>query len=306
MSQKKRGLGRGLDALLGGMNDEFSTPVSPQQVKSAEAPAPTGKDGELRNLPVDILQRGRYQPRIDMDPAALEELADSIRAQGVVQPIVVRELEAQPGRYEIVAGERRWRASQIAGLHEIPAVIRCIPDNIALAIALIENIQREQLNPMEEAHALQRLIDEFELTHQEASEAVGRSRVSVSNLLRLLALNEDVKRLLENGDIEMGHARALLGLMGIHQSEAARIVVDRSLNVRETEHLVRQMSEQSDKQGEKDTGKALDPNIRSLQDDLAERLGAKVALQHSAKGKGKLVISYNNLDELDGILAHIK
>jgi len=306
MSQKKRGLGRGLDALLGGMNDEFSTPVSPQQVKAAEAPTPTGKDGELRNLPVDILQRGRYQPRIDMDPAALEELADSIRAQGVVQPIVVRELEAQPGRYEIVAGERRWRASQIAGLHEIPAVIRCIPDNIALAIALIENIQREQLNPMEEAHALQRLIDEFELTHQEASEAVGRSRVSVSNLLRLLALNEDVKRLLENGDIEMGHARALLGLMGIHQSEAARIVVDRSLNVRETEHLVRQMSEQSGKQGEKDTGKALDPNIRSLQDDLAERLGAKVAVQHSAKGKGKLVISYNNLDELDGILAHIK
>ena len=306
MSQKKRGLGRGLDALLGGMNDEFTTPVSPEQVKSVEAATPTGKDGELRNLPVDVLQRGRYQPRIDMDPAALEELAESIRAQGVIQPIIVRELDGQTGRYEIVAGERRWRATQIAGLHEIPAVIRLIPDNVALAIALIENIQREQLNPMEEAHALQRLIDEFELTHQEAAEAVGRSRVSVSNLLRLLALNEDVKRLLENGDIEMGHARALLGLMGTRQSEAAHIVVNKSLNVRETEHLVRQMSEPSGKPGDKEPAKATDPNIRSLQDDLAERLGAKVALQHTAKGKGKLVISYNDLDKLDGILAHIK
>lgn len=305
MSQKKRGLGRGLDALLGGMNDEYTTPVSPEEVRSTEAPTPTGKDGELRNLPVDILQRGRYQPRIDMDPAALEELAESIRAQGVIQPIIVRELDGQTGRYEIVAGERRWRATQIAGLHEIPAVIRRIPDNVALAFALIENIQREQLNPMEEAIALQRLIDEFELTHQEASQAVGRSRVSVSNLLRLLALNDDVKRLLENSEIEMGHARALLGLTGTQQSEAAHIVVTKSLNVRETEHLVRQMSEQSAKNS-KEPGKAIDPNIRSLQEDLAERLGAKVALQHTAKGKGKLVISYNNLDELDGILEHIK
>ena len=305
MSQKKRGLGRGLDALLGGMNDEYTTPVSPAQVRAGEAPVPTGRDGELRNLPVDVLQRGRYQPRIDMDPAALEELAESIRAQGVVQPIVVRELDEQAGRYEIVAGERRWRASQMAGLHEIPAVIRRISDSVALAIALIENIQREQLSPMEEAHALQRLIDEFELTHQEAAEAVGRSRVSVSNLLRLLALNDDVKRLLANGDIEMGHARALLGLLGARQSEAAHIVVGKSLNVRETEHLVRQMLAQP-AVGNKEPPKALDPNIRSLQEDLASRLGAKVALQHSAKGKGKLVISYNSLDELDGILEHIK
>jgi ParB family chromosome partitioning protein len=302
MSQKKRGLGRGLDALLGGMADDFSTPVAPGEAPRPEAAQPG--DGELRTLPVDVLQRGRYQPRIDMDPGALEELAESIRAQGVVQPIVVRELDGQPGRYEIVAGERRWRASQMAGLHEIPAVVRKIPDNVALAIALIENIQREQLNPMEEAHALQRLIDEFELTHQEAADAVGRSRVAVSNLLRLLALNEDVKRLLENGDIEMGHARALLGLTGARQTEAARLVVNRGLSVRETEHLVRQMLEVP-KVGQA-PAPASDPNIRRLQDDLSERLGAKVNLQHSAKGKGKLVISYNTLDELDGILEHIK
>jgi ParB family chromosome partitioning protein len=284
------------------MADDFSTPVAPGEAPTPEAAGPS--DGELRTLPVDVLQRGRYQPRIDMDPGALEELAESIRAQGVVQPIVVRELEEQPGRYEIVAGERRWRASQMAGLHEIPAVVRKIPDNVALAIALIENIQREQLNPMEEAHALQRLIDEFELTHQEAADAVGRSRVAVSNLLRLLALNEDVKRLLENGDIEMGHARALLGLTGARQTEAARLVVNRGLSVRETEHLVRQMLE-APKTG-KTPAPAVDPNTRRLQDDLSERLGAKVALQHNAKGKGKLVISYNTLDELDGILEHIK
>ncbi|MBD3669590.1 MAG: ParB/RepB/Spo0J family partition protein [Gammaproteobacteria bacterium] len=304
MSQKKRGLGRGLDALLGSMADDLNAPaVSPEAVSDAPTPS-VPYDGELRNMPVDVLQRGRYQPRLDMDPGALEELAESIRAQGVVQPIVVRELEGQTGRYEIVAGERRWRAAQMAGLHEIPAVVRKIPDNVALAIALIENIQREQLNPMEEAHALQRLIDEFELTHQDAADAVGRSRVAVSNLLRLLALNEDVKHLLEEGAIEMGHARALLGLSGTRQSEAARIVVSRGLSVRETEHLVRQMLEPH-KSGTSPVP-ADDPNIRRLQDDLSERLGAKVNLQHSAKGKGKLVINYNSLDELDGILEHIK
>lgn len=306
MSNKKRGLGRGLDALLGGMADDLNAPpVSTHPSTPDTPPAATGpRDGELRHLPVDILQRGRYQPRIDMDPAALEELAESIRAQGVIQPIVVRALDGQDGRYEIVAGERRWRAAQQAGLHEIPAVIRQISDNVALAIALIENIQREQLNPIEEAIALQRLIEEFELTHQEAAEAVGRSRVSVSNLLRLLALNDEVKRLLENGDLEMGHARALLSLASDKQSEAARIVVSRKLSVRETEHLVRQMLE-APKLGEP-AGKPVDPNVRKLQDDLSEKLGARVALQHNAKGKGKLVISYNNLDELDGILEHIK
>ncbi|MBD3609398.1 MAG: ParB/RepB/Spo0J family partition protein [Gammaproteobacteria bacterium] len=307
MSNKKRGLGRGLDALLGGMADDLNAaPVSTSQPETQPAPAAASgpKDGELRHLPVDVLQRGRYQPRIDMDPAALEELAESIRAQGVVQPIVVRALDGQSGRYEIVAGERRWRAAQQAGLHEIPAVIRQIPDNVALAIALIENIQREQLNPVEEAIALQRLIEEFELTHQEAAEAVGRSRVSVSNLLRLLTLNDDVKRMLESGDLEMGHARALLGLTDIKQSEAARIVVNRGLSVRETEHLVRQMLEAPKVGGS--SSKPVDPNVRKLQDDLSEKLGARVALQHNAKGKGKLVISYNNLDELDGILEHIK
>jgi ParB family chromosome partitioning protein len=266
----------------------------------------TAVDGELRRLPIDLIQRGRYQPRIEMDPDALEELANSIRSQGVVQPIVVRELENNPGHYEIVAGERRWRASQMAGQHDIPALIRTIPDNVAIAVALIENIQREQLNPMEEALALQRLIEEFELTHQEAAEAVGRSRVSVSNLLRLTTLNEEVKRLLENGEIEMGHARALLGLSGPQQTEAARIVVSKHLSVRDTEQLVRQMANPDSSKSTPEGSKKMDPNIARLQADLSERLAAKVSVQHSAKGKGKLVINYNDLDELEGILEHIR
>ncbi|HFC53915.1 MAG TPA: ParB/RepB/Spo0J family partition protein [Gammaproteobacteria bacterium] len=296
MAARKRGLGRGLDALLGGA---ATTAANPPQ---SEPDGQQGRDGELRTLPVDLLQRGRYQPRTGMDNEALEELASSIRAQGVVQPIVVRELE-EGGRYEIIAGERRWRAAQLAGLHEIPAVIRQVEDQAAIAMALIENIQREELNPMEEAQALQRLIEEFTLTHQEAADAVGRSRAAVSNLLRLLTLNSDVKQLLENGDLEMGHARALLGLSGEQQSEAARIVESRGLSVRETEQLVRRIAAGPRPQGKRP---ALDPDTRRLQEELAEKLGAPVRLQHTSRGKGKLVIHYNSLDELDGILSHIK
>jgi len=297
MAAKKRGLGRGLDALLGAGAKAAVT----DEVSSTSAGS-NGKGGEmLRNLPVELMQRGKYQPRMDMHPDSLEELADSIRAQGVVQPIVVRPISKD--RYEIIAGERRWRAAQIAGLSEIPVVIRDVPDEAAIAMALIENIQRENLNPIEEAVALKRLLEEFEMTHQQAAEAVGRSRAAVSNLLRLLDLNEDVKRHLEHGDLEMGHARALLALKGGAQSQAARQVVDRGLSVRETEALVRRAQ---DEVGKRPAAKAVDPDIRNLQDSLSEKLGATVKVQAGAKGKGKLVISYNSLDELDGILEHIK
>lgn len=254
-------------------------------------------------MPIDLLQRGKYQPRLEMNPESLEELADSIRAQGVVQPIIVRPID-EPGRYEIVAGERRWRASQLAGLHEIPAVIRDVPDQAAIAMALIENIQREELNPMEEAHALQRLIEEFGLTHQEAAEAVGRSRTAVSNLLRLLGLNEDVKRMVENGDLEMGHARALLALTGDQQSQAAHKVSGKGLSVRETERLVKRL--QQGDEGKAKASRKVDPDIRRLEQDISDKLGARVTVQQGNRGKGKLVIQYNSLDELDGILEHIK
>jgi ParB family chromosome partitioning protein len=285
---KKRGLGRGLDALLSG-------------TRADEPDVRTSSD--LRNLPLDMIQRGKYQPRINMHTESLEDLANSIRAQGVVQPIVVRALTA-PGSYEIIAGERRWRAAQLAGLQEIPAVVRNVSDHAAIAMALIENIQREDLNPLEEAIALQRLIDEFDMTHERVAVEVGRSRAAVTNLLRLLRLNDEVKRLLEVGSIDMGHARALLGLEGEPQSIAARTVVAKSLNVRETEQLVQRM--QSPVTGNKPEPRRIDPNIRKLQEDLTEKLGATVTFQHGAKGKGKVVIEYNDLDELEGILAHIK
>jgi ParB family chromosome partitioning protein len=291
---KKRGLGKGLEALLGA-GATFGSATE-------QAMAQGNGDGEMKILPVDILQRGAYQPRIDMNPEALEELANSIRAQGVVQPIVVRPIGG--GRYEIIAGERRWRATQLAGLHEIPAVVRDVPDQTAMAMALIENIQREELNPMEEAQALYRLIEEFGLTHQQTADAVGRSRASVSNLLRLLGLNEDIKRMLGNGDLEMGHARALLALSGEQQSEVARSVVGKGLSVRETERLVKRTLEGHPPGALKESRP--DPDIHRLEQDMGERLGARVAIQHGAKGKGKLVISYNSLDELDGILQHIK
>ena len=295
MSMKKPGLGRGLDALLGAGNASTSpTPTAAEQ-----------KDA-LKTLPVDVLQRGRYQPRQDFEPTALQELADSIKAQGVVQPIVVRPLAAQPGRFEIIAGERRWRATQLAGLHEIPVVVRDVPDQAAMAMALIENIQRENLNPVEEATALQRLIDEFALTHSQAAEAVGRSRAAVSNLLRLLSLSEEARRLLEKGELEMGHGRALLALDLSQQSLAARQVVSKGLSVRETEQLVRKMLKPKEPGFTSASKNTLDPDTRQLQEQLSEKLGARVQFQHTAKGKGKLVINYNNLEELDGILHHIK
>lgn len=290
MATKKRGLGRGLDALLGGA----AIPATMEQA---------AKGGDLREIPVDLMQRGKYQPRVDMHNESLQDLADSIRAQGVVQPIIVRPIGG--GKYEIIAGERRWRASQLAGLHEIPAVVRDVSDSAAIAMALIENIQREDLNPLEEARALQRLINEFDMTHQQAAEAVGRSRAAVSNLLRLQELNEDVQRLLEHGELEMGHGRALLGLRGTAQTAAAQQVVKRGLSVRETEQLVRRENEKA-RHAKPAATTHLDPDIRRFQDDLSARLGAKVQIQHGAKGKGKLSIQYNSLDELEGILGHIK
>jgi ParB family chromosome partitioning protein len=260
-------------------------------------------------VPLDLLQRGKYQPRTDMRPESLQELADSIKAQGLVQPILVRPLGGRkPGesqRYEIIAGERRWRAAQMAGLADISVVIRDVPDEAALAMALIENIQREDLNPLEEARALQRLIEEFGLTHQAAADAVGRSRAAVSNLLRLMELADEVKELLEERRIEMGHARALLSLTARRQQiEVASLVAKKSLSVRDTESLVRKLLSPP-KAGEAPDA-APDPDIRRLELELADKLGAKVAFQHTAAGKGKLVVSYNSLDELEGILAHIQ
>src|SRR5512135_583105 len=307
MATKRPSLGRGLEALLG-----TSTPRPEPAAASAQAEAaPRPRlDEELARIPVDLLQRGRYQPRLDMRPESLQELADSIRAQGVVQPIVVRPLAAQrtgePLRYEIIAGERRWRAAQMAGLHDIPAVIRRVPDEAAVAMSLIENIQRENLNPLEEARALDRLIREFEMTHQTAADAVGRSRAAVSNLLRLLELAEEVKALVESRQLEMGHARALLGLTQARQQvEVALLVAKKGLSVRETEALVRRLSTAKPDVDDREPPRA-DPNITRLEQDLTDKLGAKVHLQHHAKGRGKLVISYNSLDELDGILAHIQ
>lgn len=292
---KKRGLGRGLDALLGNAS---STNVSEDSTDQPRSP----KDGELRELSVDLIQRGKYQPRIDMHPEALEDLANSIKAQGVVQPIVVRPIGS--GRFEIIAGERRWRATQIAGLHSIPVIIRDVPDEAAVAMSLIENIQREELNPIEESMALQRLIEEFNMTHQQAAEAVGRSRVAVTNLLRLLTLTDEVKKMLTSGELEMGHARALLALPAMAQLQAGRTVFQKGLNVRETERLVRKLIEAKENPPAEEEKE--DPNIRHLQEDLSNKLGAKVKIHYSATGKGKLEIQYNSLDELDGILNHIK
>ncbi|MGB5259077.1 MAG: ParB/RepB/Spo0J family partition protein [Gammaproteobacteria bacterium] len=313
MAAKKRGLGRGLDALLGSTTGSIAAdtthagtrPAAPAlQAVPGEGKAPIDTqriDGTLCNLPVDIIQRGKYQPRIDMHNESLQDLADSISAQGVLQPIVVR--SAGAGNYEIIAGERRWRAAQLAGLHEIPALVREVEDRAAIAIALIENIQRENLNPLEEAKALDRLIREFELTHEQAAEAVGRSRAAVSNLLRLLELEAGVKEMVEHGLLEMGHARALLALQGARQVEAARQVKARALSVRATEGLVRQL--QQPRKAKLAAGPK-DPDIQLLESSLADKLGAGVLIRTGRGGKGKLEISYNSLDELDGILAHIQ
>lgn len=290
MAIKKRGLGRGLDALLGGST-----------AATLEEEAVKVDSRELQHLPLDLIQRGKYQPRRDMDPAALEELANSIKVQGVMQPIVVRPIGG--GRFEIIAGERRWRASQQAGLDRIPAMVREVPDEAAIAMALIENIQREDLNPIEEAVALQRLQQEFELTQQQVADAVGKSRVTITNLLRLIALPEEIKTLLSHGDLEMGHARALLGLPLEQQVEGARHVVARGLTVRQTEALVRQWLNSKEKPAEK---AKVDPDINRLEQRLAEKLGAPVQIKHGQKGKGQLVIRYSSLDELQGVLAHIR
>ena len=294
MSGRKRGLGRGLDALL-------------------SAPEPTVEEvverGErLESLPLESIRRGRYQPRREMDPDALEALAHSIRMQGVVQPVVVRPVDEAAGEYELIAGERRWRAAQMAGLERIPALIRKVPDEAAIAMGLIENIQRENLNPIEEATALYRLQEEFGLTQQQVAEAVGKSRTTITNLLRLMGLGQEVKVMLEHGDLEMGHARALLSLQESHQTQVARQVVSRSLSVRQTEALVRKVLETGEATGRspKKEQPEPDPDIRRLQENLTERLGASVAINHGKKGKGKVVIEYNSLDELDGILDHIK
>ena len=284
---KKRGLGKSLDALLVG----------------SASMAEEGEDRQnerLCHIPVDQIQRGKYQPRRDMNPEALEELANSIRAQGIIQPIVVRHLLG--GRYEIVAGERRWRAAKMAGLKEIPTIVKDIPDEAAVAIALIENIQRESLNPIEESMALQRLLEEFSMTHQQVADAVGKSRASVTNLLRLLTLTEEVKTMLEHGDLEMGHARALLTLPPVEQLEAAQAIVNQGLSVREAEELVRRL--QIPKLP--DMPKSIDPDIKRLQDDLTKRLKMGVAIHCNAKGQGKVVIRYQDLNELDKILEYLQ
>ena len=297
MSARKKRLGRGLDALLS------KPPVEPVAIMGD-----ADRSG-LKKIPLDLLQRGQYQPRVDMRQDSLQELADSIRSQGVVQPIVVRPVGKTAGaqRYEIIAGERRWRAAQLAEIPDIPAVVRDVSDEDAIAMALIENIQREDLNPLEEARALDRLIREFDLTHEEAADAVGRSRASVSNLLRLQELSDKVKPLLEERKLDMGHARALLSIRdSIQQHDIARQVVQKGLSVRETEALVKRIVEGRKAPRKSQASQSGNADIRKLEQDVSEKLGAKVRVEHSQKGSGKLVIAYNSLDELDGILKHIR
>ncbi len=301
MTENKK-LGRGLDALLSSSSTQtMASLLGKPKDRSANPEAPAvAKDGELRHVPIELIQRGKYQPRTDMHEEALQDLAASIKTQGIMQPIVIRPISED--RYEIIAGERRWRASQIAGMDTIPAIIKPVGDEAAIAMSLIENIQRENLNPIEEAMALKRLQDEFELTQQEVADAVGKSRAAVTNLIRLIGLSHDVRKMLEHGDLEMGHARALLSLDDTRQSEAARSVVGRGLSVRQTEALVRRLNSEADTSPVK---MPIDPDIKNLEENLAEKLGAKVMIQHTAKGKGRLVLTYNSLDELDGILTHI-
>ncbi|MFC0267103.1 ParB/RepB/Spo0J family partition protein [Kushneria aurantia] len=306
---RKRALGRGLDALIGANARQRSqVPLDDDGEQGAAVPADASplidSRERLERLPLAELTRGRYQPRREMHGERLEELAASIRNRGVMQPIVVRPLpEGSEARYEIIAGERRWRAAQLAELDVIPAVVRELDDESALALALIENIQRENLNPIEETLALRRLMDEFSLTQQQAADAVGRSRAQVANLLRLLALEEEVQTLLSRGELDVGHARALLALKGARQREAAREVVSRGLTVRQTEALVKRLAEQKKKEpapvesGSKD--------VDRLENQLAELLGARVNISHNKSGKGSLTIRYTSLDELDGILSHI-
>jgi ParB family chromosome partitioning protein len=304
MSAKRRSLGKGLDALLAGSSAAAAGREAAKGEQAHGAEESTGQGaitegGGLREIPVDRIQRGRYQPRRDFDPEALEELASSIRVQGLMQPIVLRSIGE--ARYEIIAGERRWRAAQLAGLDAVPALLREVDDESAIAMALIENIQREDLNPMEEATALSRLQSEFQLTQQQIADAVGKSRSAVANLLRLMSLEPEVRLLLERGDLDMGHARCLLGLPAGQQLSAAKQVVARELSVRQTEALVRHLV--AEKQPR--PAAVQDPDIRRLQDELSGKLGTRVQIQHRAGGKGRVVLDYGSLDELDGILSHI-
>lgn len=302
MVKKKRGLGRGLNALLGSAAEVNQlTDPKPIATAASETDAPVSSGDGLRHIAVELIQRGAYQPRVHFEPDALQELAESIKAQGVIQPIVVRPISA--GKFELIAGERRWRACQLAGLHEIPAVVKELNDQSAAAISLIENIQREDLNPLEESRALQRLIDEFEMTHQQVAEAVSRSRASVTNLLRLKDLNEDVKLLVDERKIAMGHARALLALSGAEQSLLANKAAAQDWSVRETEKQVKRQLNPPPKVSESTA--SMDPDIKRLQEQVSERLGAPVNVEHKSNGKGRLVINYSSLDELDGILAKI-
>ena len=300
MSTKKRGLGRGLEALLGTGNKGAAP--------GADAVAP----GEtLHTLPIGALQPGKYQPRTGMDAGKLAELAESIKAQGLFQPIVVRGIgkdKAGVARYEIIAGERRWRAATQAGLEDVPVVVRDVDDRAVIAMALIENIQREDLNPLEEAQALSRLIDEFSLTHQQAAEAVGRSRAAVSNLLRLLELPDGIRQLLEDKSLEMGHARALLTLAPAAALQLAKDAVAEGWSVREVERRAQLLAKGQlpAKKAGKAPAKRADADIAALERELSEKLGAKVAVQHGRGGRGKLVIAYHGLESLDGILERLR
>ncbi|MDA8919618.1 ParB/RepB/Spo0J family partition protein [Porticoccaceae bacterium] len=306
MAAKRQSLGKGLDALLGIPEDaetlqdlaviDSSQELLAQTFTDAVSPA----DGSLQNLPVEFLHPGQYQPRRDLNSEALQELADSIATQGVMQPIIVR--PTGDNKYEIIAGERRWRATQQAGLDTIPAIVREVTDEATIAMALIENIQREDLNAMEESLALIRLRDEFKLTQQQVADAVSKSRSAVTNLMRLASLEKAVQQQLERGELELGHAKCLLGLEGNAQIEAARSVAANAMTVRQTEVLVKKLQNPSP-----DTKpQAPNPDIMRLQEELSEKLGAAVSIQHSAKGAGKLIFKYNSVDELDGILAHLK
>jgi ParB family transcriptional regulator, chromosome partitioning protein len=304
MATKKRGLGSGLKKSLGSGLDAFidAKSIIDESHQDMAVARQTAGDA-LKPVPVDLIQRGRYQPRRHIDEAGLEELAASIKAQGLMQPIVLRPVTADT--YEIIAGERRWRAVQKAGLDSISAIVRDIPDEAAIAMSLIENMQREDLNAMEEAMALQRIKDEFGLTHEEVAEAVGKSRSAVTNLMRLTNLPEQVRILVERGDLDMGHARALLPLASEKQLGAARDIIDRDMSVRQAETYVRSMQEKPVSRKTKKAEKK-SADISSLENSLSEKLGAPVSINQARGGKGKLVISYSSLDILDGILKRIK
>ena len=298
MRERKK-LGKGLGALLSSGSTQNMSSLFDNNSSDREKASSFAKEENLKRIPLDLIQRGKYQPRADFNEAALEELALSIKSQGLMQPIVIRSIG--PQKYEIIAGERRWRAAQIAGLDTILAVVRTVSDESAIAMSLIENIQREDLNPIEEALALRRLQDEFKLTQQEVADAVGRSRTAVTNLMRLVGLHIVVQKMLQTGQLEMGHARALLTLPEIKQVDFARDIAKKGLSVRQTEELVRRAKSPKAVISER----SIDPNIKKLEESLGERLGAKVLIEHKTNGRGRLIVTYNSLDELDGILAHL-